>query len=142
MAGPANGTPVNFGFTGANGLTVTGVNGTLLQSVDYSAEADHEDVRAGQGDIVSRNWFDQHLKATLEWVITGTGIANAIVNTAIAALTPGTIITISACASVPDLVATNWEVVSGASIKGSNTNNKRLSVPLEKRAGITGTQAP
>jgi hypothetical protein len=140
MAGPANGTPVNFGFTGTNGITITGLSGTLLQSADLSTEADVEEVRAGQGDKVSRNWYDQHLKATLEWVITGTGIANAIVNTAIAGVAPGTLIVISACLSVPDLVGTNWEVMSGASIKGGNTNNKRVSVSLEKRAGITAAQ--
>lgn len=137
-----NGTPVNFGFTGTNGITITGVSGTLLQSAEYSAEADKDEIRSGVGDIVERSWYDQHLKAELEWVITGTGIANSIVNTAIAGLTPGTIIVITACASVPDLVATNWEVVGGARISGTNTNAKRFRVPLEKRAGITAAASP
>jgi hypothetical protein len=132
-----NGTAVNFGFTGTNGIAITGINGTLLQSAETSAHADKEEVRNAVGDIVNRDWYDQHTKATLEWVITGTGLANAIVNTALAGLTPGTIIVITACASMPDLVATTWEVMDGASIKGSNTNAKRYSVPLEKRAGIT-----
>lgn len=137
-----NGTAVNFAFTGTNGITITGISGTLLQSSDTSAEADKEEVRNNVGDIVNRDWYDQHYKAALEWVITGTGIANAIVNTSLAALTPGTIIVITACASMPDLVATNWEVMAGASIKGSNTNAKRFSVPLEKRAGITAASSP
>ena len=132
-----NGTAVNFGFTGTNGIVITGLSGTMLQSADYSAEADKDEVRSGVGDIVSREWYDQHIKATLEWVITGTGLANALVNTAIAGILPGTIIVITTCASMPDLVATNWEVMSGGSIKGTNTNAKRMSVPLEKRAGIT-----
>lgn len=137
----SNGTAVNFGFTGSNGIAITGISGTLLQNVDYSAEADKDEVRSGVGDIVNRNWYDQRLKATLEWVITGTGLANAISNTAIASMTPGTIIVITACASAPDLVATSWEVQSGASIKGSNTNAKRVSLPLEKRAGITAASS-
>ena len=137
----SNGTAVNFVFTGTNGITITGISGTLLQSAEYSAEADKDEVRSAVGDIINRNWYDQRTKATLEWVITGTGLANAITNTAIASLTPGTIITISACASMPDLVGTTWEVQSGASIKGSNTTAKRLSVPLEKRAGITAASS-
>lgn len=132
----SNGTAVNFGFTGTNGIAITGLNGTLLQSADYSAEADKDEVRSGLGDIVNRNWYDQHLKATLEWVITGTGLANALTNTAVAGMLPGTIIVITACASEPDLVATNWEVMR-SSIKGSNTNAKRVTLELEKRAGIT-----
>jgi hypothetical protein len=132
-----NGTAVNFAFTGTNGITITGIAGTLLQSADVSAEADKEDVRNNIGDVVERSWYDQHYKAALEWVISGTGIANAIVNTALAGLTPGTIIIITACASMPDLVQTNWEVMSGASEKGSNTTAKRMSVPLERRSGIT-----
>jgi hypothetical protein len=134
----SNGTAVNFGFTGTNGIVITGLNGTLLQSADISAEADKDETRTGLGDIVNRNWYDQHNKGTLEWVITGTGLANAIVNTALAGLTPGALIAITTCASMPDLVGT-WEVQSGAAIKGGNTNSKRISVPLEKRAGITAT---
>lgn len=136
--GPINGVPVNFGFQGTSGITITGLSGTLLQNVDLSAEADKEEVRSGQGDIVNRNWYDQHLKATLEWVITGTNLATTLTNTAIAGITPGVILVITACTSVPDLVATTWEVMGGASIKGSNTTSKRITLPLEKRAGITG----
>jgi len=132
-----NGTAVNFGYTGSNGIAITGLSGLLLQSADHSVDADKDEVRSNVGDIVNRSWYDQHAKATLEFAITGTGLANAITNTSLAGLTPGTIIVISACASDPDLVATTWEVQSGASIKGSNTSHKRLSVPLEKRAGIT-----
>ncbi|HEV2350802.1 MAG TPA: hypothetical protein VG028_13255 [Terriglobia bacterium] len=131
-----NGTAVNFGFTGtANGITISGISG-FLQSAEYSNEADHDDVRNNIGDIVARGWYDFHQKGTFEWVISGTGLADAITKTTIASLTPGTIITITACASLPDLVGTKWEVVAGVSIKGSNTNAKRISVPVEFRSGI------
>ena len=132
-----NGTPVNFAFTGTNGIVITGISGTLLQSADVSADADKDDTRTAGGDVCTHSWYDQHLKATLEWVVTGTGLANAITNTAVAAVTPGSIIAITACASMPDLIGSNWEVMSGAKESGSNTNCKKLSVPLEKRALIT-----
>jgi hypothetical protein len=132
-----NGTPVVFGYTTTtDGITISGINGTLLQSAEQSAEADHEDIRNGVGDIVARNWYDQHRKASLEWVVKGTGLANAIVNRTLTGLTPGTIINITACASQPDLVGTNWEVQS-AKDAGSNTSSAKISVQLEKRAGIT-----
>jgi hypothetical protein len=132
-----NGTAVNFGFTGTGGIAITGLSGILLQSAEDSMEADKEDVRSAAGDIVNRNWYDQHAKSQLEWVVTGTGLANAITNTTLAGLVPGTIVVISACASMPDLVGTTWEVMSGAREHGSNTTSKRITVPLEKRAGIT-----
>lgn len=134
-----NGTPVNFGFqTTTGGITISGLSGVLLQSAEHSVEADVERTRDPAGNIVTDAWYDQHVKATLEWVVTGTGLANAITNTALAALTPGTIINITACANDPDLVATNWEAMSGAKITKSNTGSAKISIPLEKRAGITG----
>lgn len=136
----SNGTAVNFGFTGTNGLTCSAING-ILQTTDHSVEADKDEVRSGTGDIVNRNWFDQHNKGNLEFVITGAtnSLAAALAATTLANLSPGVIISITACASDPDLVATNWEVQSGATIRKANNNAARLIVPVEKRAGITAS---
>ena len=132
-----NGTAVNFGFTGANGITITGISGFLIQQGDHTLAADKEEVRSGQGDVVNRSWYDQHIKATIEAVITGTGLAAAITNTAIKSiLPPGTIIAITACASDTDLLATNWEVQE-ATVRKSNVGSARLSISVESRAGIT-----
>lgn len=147
--GNAVGTAVNFAFTqsagGQQGIVMTGLTGYILQNADYSAEADKDEVRTIQGDITSRNWYDLHRKGTLEFVITGAtnNIAAAIANTTLANFTPGSIITITECLSMPELVTLNngkWEVQSGASIKGSNTNSKRLSVPIETRPNIQAAQ--
>jgi hypothetical protein len=131
-----NGTPINFGFTGAGGITCASLPGILLQSIEHSKEADCEVVRSGVGDEVAHGWHNQHDQAQLEYIVTdATNIANAITNTALQ--TPGTIINISACASVPSLVGSTWEVQSGTKISGSNVNAKRITVPLKKFAGIT-----
>lgn len=144
----ANGVAVNFGFTqsgnGTEGI-VMGLTGYILQSAEYSAEADKDEVRSIAGDVVSRNWYDQHRKGTLEMVITGAtnSVAAALANTTLANFTPGSIITITECLSLPELVTLNngkWEVQNGASIKGSNTNSKRLSIPIETRPGIQASQ--
>jgi hypothetical protein len=147
------GTAVNFAFTqsasGTQGVVftsgVTNMTGFILQNADTSAEADKEEARSIGGDVISRNWYDQHRKGTLEFVISGAtnSIAAALANTTLAKFTPGSIITITECLSMPELVTLNggiWEVQPGASIKGSNTNAKRLSVPLETRPGIQASQ--
>ena len=131
-----NGTAVNFGFTGTNGIAITGLSGILLQSSDTSAEAERSEVANGVGDHVTHAFFDQHLKASLEWTVTGTSISNAVTNTTLASLLPGAFIVVTACASNPDLIAT-WEVQSGATIKKTNKDSARISVSIEKRANIT-----
>lgn len=147
--GTPNGTAVNFAFTqsagGTQGIVITGMTGYILQNAEYSAEADKEEARSIGGDVISRNWYDQHRKGTLEFVISGAtnSIAAALANTTLANFVPGAIITITECLSMPELVSLNngkWEVQTGASIKGSNTTDKRLSIPIETRPGIQASQ--
>ena len=130
-----NGTAVNFGFQGTNGITITGVNGWLMQSAEHTKAADLEVVRDGLGEEITHGWYNIHDEATLEVVITGTGLGNSLTNTALKS--PGTILVITACTSVPELVATNWEVQAGCKVSGSNTSAKRLSCPIKKFTNIT-----
>jgi hypothetical protein len=141
-----NGIAVNFGFKSTSsdyGITDSGtvLKGFLLQNTDYETGADVESVRVLQGDIVSRNWYDLHKKCSLVFVIAGTGIAASITSTSISPFTPGTIISITACASHPELVATTWEMQSGAKITGDTTKSAMLTIPMEIRPGITAAQS-
>jgi hypothetical protein len=132
------GTAVNFGFpTTANGITITGVSGTLLQSADHTKQADVFEVRDADGDIVNRTFYNQSDEATLEYIVTGTGLADAITNTALQ--TPGSLLVITACANMPSLVATTWQVEPGHKLSGSNMDAKKITVPLKKHAGVTAT---
>jgi hypothetical protein len=132
-----NGTAVVFGFTGTNGMTITGISGLLTQQADHTLAADREEIRGGQGDHVAHSFYDQHQKGTLEFVVTGTGLGNAITNLTVKTiLPPGTIIAVSACASDPDLIQTNWEVQE-ATVRHSNVGSARISLSVESRAGIT-----
>ena len=140
-----NGIAVNFGFQSTSsdyGITDSGaiLKGWLLQSADYETGADKEDIRSLQGDIVARNWYDLHQKANLRLFISAAGRAAAIAATTLASLTPGTIISITHCASHPDLVASNWEVVGSAKIAGDITKSAEVTIPMEKRPGITAVQ--
>jgi hypothetical protein len=139
-----NGIPVNFGFKSTSsdyGITQTTLTGFLLQSAETETGADKEEVRVLQGDVVSRNWYDIHTKASLRLVIAATSKAAAITATTLSPFQPGTILSITACASHPDLVGTNWECQPGAKIMGEITKSAELTVPLEKRAGITSVQS-
>ena len=139
-----NGIAVNFGFKQTSsdyGITQTVLTGYLFQSGDYETAADVEDVRALQGDKVARNWYDLNTKANLRLVIAAAGKGAAITATTLSPFQPGTIISITACASHPDLVATNWECQPGAKIVGDITKSAEITVNLEKRAGITAAQS-
>lgn len=132
-----NGTPVNFGFTGTNGITITGISGTLLQSATHTKTADCEVTRDGDGDEVAHAWHNQAEEAELVWVSTGTTIADAITNTGASLVAPGAQFQITACASLPNLVATTWEAQSGPRVSKSNTTSASATVPIRKLAGIT-----
>lgn len=136
-----NGVPVNFGFTGSlgadksQGITITGVSGVLLQSADQTKVADREVARNGTGDKVTSGHYDIHDQGTLSYIVTGTDIATAIANTVLQ--TPGTLLVVSACASMPSLVATTWEVLSGAKLEKTNTGFAKVTIPIEKNPNIT-----
>lgn len=130
------GTAVNFGFTGTDGITITGCTGWMLQSAEQSKACDLEVVRNAAGEEVSHGFYNIHDEATLEYVIYGAGLAAAIANTTAALQTPGTMLVVTACASMTTLEGT-WEVQAGCKVSGSNTTAKRLSVPVKKFANIT-----
>jgi len=137
-----NGTPCNFGLhTTTGGITVSGptdLTGKLiLQSAEYSKAATNDRTGDEVGNVVISAWYDAHTKATLEWVPIGSNLAGAITNTAIGGFIPGAFVTIAACASMPELVATTWEIVGETKVTGSNTSQKKVTVNIEKRAGIT-----
>jgi hypothetical protein len=137
-----NGTPVNFGFTGAadanknQGITTTGLSGAIVQSADQTKVGDLEVCRNGIGDEVAHGHYNIHDEATLEYVVTGAAlIADAVANTVLTS--PGTIINITACASMPSLVNTHWEVQSGCKITKTNTGFAKISIPMKAYPNIT-----
>jgi cell division GTPase FtsZ len=127
------GTAVNFGFVGVNGITGL-TTGYMLQNVDHTKQADVEEVRDPDGDVVSRVFHNANETATLECVVTGSSLSAALSNTALNAA--GAIVSITACPNVPELVQTNW-VVETSRLSGSNTTAKRVTLELRRHAGIT-----
>lgn len=137
MAATVLGSAVNFGFTGTDGIAESTIltGKIILQSADYSAGADEEQIRSAVGDVVTRSFYNAHNKATLEYVATGASKSAAQTNSTIP--TPGTILSITACASIPGLVKTNWVVVGEPKVSLSNTTAARVSLNLEAHAGVT-----
>lgn len=136
MANKTLGLPVNFGFTGTDGIAATEFTGKIiLQNVDYSEEYDEEQVKTAVGTLATRHFYNESQKATLEYIITGATVAAARTNSALPAV--GTIVNITTCADLPAMVKTNWIVMPGGKIGGSNTSGKRVSLNLEAHPGIT-----
>lgn len=131
------GTAVNFGFiTQADGATITGYTGYLLQSADLSRKADEIEVRDAAGEVKSVVYYNSSDDATLEFVYYGTSQAAAITNTALK--TVGALVVISACASIPDLVQTTWQL-KDHKISGSNTDVKKATLTLKRNPNVTAT---
>jgi hypothetical protein len=132
------GYPVNFAFDTISGITsTTGISlagKMLLQSADVSKVSKNEEVFSGTGELASESYWDQRLRANLEYIPTGSSLADAVTNTTIPA--PGTIVNITACASLPLLVAI-WHVKGEPKISKSNTGAAKVTLPLEYSASIT-----
>ena len=140
--GRVNGVAVNIGYAGTPGgvtLNDAGVIPTLiLQTADVASEAENFEVFDEAGNLTASAWLNPQAKATLELVISGSGGANAVVQTtACTGIKSGDILTISACAQLPALVQTNWEVLSGPKVAGSNKDAKKFTVNLRASPGIT-----
>ena len=137
MANTTLGAAVNFGFTGTDGIaestTLTGK--ILLQSADTELAADEEQVRDSTGTLAARTFYNPYAKASLEYIPTGATKSAAQTNTTLPAI--GSILSITACASIPSLIKTNWIVMPGGKITHSNTGSAKISLPLESHAGIT-----
>lgn len=136
-----NGIPVNFGFSGSlgsdksQGITITNITGALLQTADQTKAADLERVKDGNGNEVVHAFSNIHDEASLEYIVAGTSLAGATANTVLQ--TPGTILSITACASMPSLIGTAWEVQPGSKISKSNTTAAKITLPIHSFAGIT-----
>ena len=134
---------VSIGFGGTpGGITITNPaisTNLILQNADYSQDAENIRVEDESGNLVISAWTDPHQEASLKLVVKGTGIANvdSVIAPLIAAVQPGTLFVVGACAKMQMLVATNWEALSGLKYMGSNKNAKEWEVKLRASPGIT-----
>jgi len=135
MPNTVNGTPVNFTFQSAAGITITEISGILLQSASYKPNTKRVLVMDGNGNRVTSAHSDFFTAATLKWKVKGTTLADAITNTTLVAM--GSFVTITACATMPQIVSASnkWEVISGE-VSGSNEDVKEISLEIEYAAGI------
>lgn len=128
MANTNNGTPVNFSFGSAAGITVTEQAGILLQSLELSNESNRTIVKDGNGDRTSSIHNDKIRKASLKWTPKGTSLADAIANSLVPY--PGGFFTITACAARTDMASPTikWEIISA---KGGNTNDAAATMDID-----------
>lgn len=139
MAATQSGAFVNFGFTGTDGITGIG-SGNLLQSADYEPGHEEAQIKSATGDLATRVFYNLHKKATLEVIPSSTTAALAVgAQTTLLGLMR-TIIAITACASMPELIESKWLVV-GVKTAKSNADASKVTLTLEQHAGITSTPA-
>lgn len=132
----ALGLPINFGFaTTAGGMTSATLSGKfILQSADVTLEAKEEQVSDATGALAVRHFYDPSKKATVDYVVTGSSVANAQENS-----TPpevGTFLVVTVCVAMPDLVSSYWVIVSSPKVALSNTTSCKITLNLEFHAGI------
>lgn len=142
VLGRVNGVGVNIGFDGTpGGITFndSGIIPTLiLQTGDSSNDAENYEVMDEAANLTASAWLNPQAKATLELIISGSGGANAISQTQLCSqIQPGDLLNISACNKMPQLVGSNWEVMSGPKIGGSNKDAKKFTINLRRSPGIT-----
>lgn len=135
MANKFLGVGVNFGVS-ATTLTGTGIGTFKLQSSDHSKKAKIDDIQDGDGRTVQRSVYDEMEEATFEYVVFGTGLADAKAQTTIPDI--GIIVAVADSADAA-IAASNWLVVD-VSKKRSNTGSARVTLKLEKIPGITAVQ--
>lgn len=145
MAETQNGTPVNFSFASAAGITISisandgstfsSLAGILLQRADEKKQSNRTLVKSGLGDRVTSIHNDRFNAVSLTWVVSGSNLAAAITNSTLSQ--PGNFIKITACATMPDIVhASNlWEIIS-ASLPKTNDGVAEITYELEYAAGI------
>jgi hypothetical protein len=129
-----NGTPVNFTF-GSSAITIANVTGALHQNISYKKASTRQIVKNLAGDRITSAHADQVKTASLEWIVGGSSMAAALTNTILN--TPGSTVTISACAALPELVSTDkWEVIDADCTHG-NEKFATITLGIEIAAGIT-----
>lgn len=132
------GKAVNFAFTGTDGIAdanATYLTGKMqLQELDHELMSDEEQVRTAAGALVNRSFYNPGDRANLKYIPSGAAAADAIANTTLPPI--GTVLSITACASEPSMVKTNWVVIKPKLVK-SNTKATEISLELEAHAGIT-----
>lgn len=134
-----DGTALNFGYIGTadangnQGFTSTSLSGALLQSAKQTKTSEVEAARNSVGDTVTQGFYDIHDEATFEAIISGTSVANAITNTAL--LSPGSLVSITTCSSMPSMVGT-WICQPGFEISGPNTGYKKFTLPIRKYPNV------
>lgn len=133
------GAPVNFGFVETSsdgGLTQATLSGKFsLQSASLGNTSKEDEYDDNEGEVATVVHSRFGNTAEIEYIVTGTTLATARSNSTIP--TGGTILSITACASQPGLVKTNWFVTGEPRVVHTNNGAARVTLSLKAYAGVT-----
>lgn len=132
MSNVSNGVSVAFGISSTS-FSGSGIGTFKLQSRNHSKKAKKEDVADATGATVQRTYYDPSEEATLEYIQFAAN--NAALTAALVTPAIGAIVTITDT-SYTEIAGTNW-MVDDVSSAGSNTSATKITLKLERFAGIT-----
>lgn len=127
------GVGISFGIGTVTGGPVTG----KLQTLEWTKNADTENVRDDNGTTVARVFFDPNQDATFEYVVTGANSTTADTNCTL--VDPGAMVTITATGGAAAINGQIFSVESQPKLNRSNAGVARVTIPLKRYASITAT---
>lgn len=139
-------------YDAANALVVTGYVSPDMESYDITHEADTEEVRNSAGEVVGHIGYNNRLTLTVNFIPTGTSVANALLASSLPDVNGTCIISGAPVIKVGSyLDALNgpgspasgpggrWIYAGGGSIKTTQTGKATGTITLKRYSGMGTT---
>ncbi len=135
-------------FNSAGAEIITAVLSPDIESYDITHECDTEEVRNSAGEVVGHIGYNNRLTLTVNFIPSGTSVANAKTAASLpdcngtAIITGAPVITVGGFADALNSVTGNrWIYAGGASIKTTQTGKATGTITLKKYANISASGA-
>lgn len=136
-------------YDAANNLVVTGYVSPDIESYDITHEADSEEVRNSTGEVVGHIGYNNRLTLTVNFIPSGTSVANALLSASLPDINGTCVITgapvikvggYSDALNAPGTPGTGpggrWIYAGGGSIKTTQTGKATATITLKRYSGM------
>lgn len=135
-------------YDAAGALVVTGYVSPDLESYDITHEADTEEVRNSAGEVVGHIGYNNRLTLTVNFIPSGTSVANALLAASLpdvngtCVITGAPVIEIGGYTDAINAATGNrWIYAGGGSIKTTQTGKATGTITLKRYANLTASGA-
>lgn len=135
-------------YDAAGALVVTGYVSPDIESYDITHEADTEEVRNSSGEVVGHIGYNNRLTLTVNFIPSGTSVANALLAAALPDVNGTCVISGAPVIEVGGYVdainaatGNRWIYAGGGSIKTTQTGKATATITLKRYTNITVTGA-